>query len=332
MNVLELYSGIGGMHLALKESEVNGKVVAAIEINNAANEIYEYNFPNTKLLNLNIEGLTPNFIHKLGVDTILMSPPCQPFTRNGLQNDTRDPRTSSFLHLMKILPELKQITRLLVENVKGFEQSHARDVLIKTLQECGFSYQEFIISPHQFGIPNSRHRYYCLAKKHPETFSFEIGQIMDNLPQAQQNKECFPISNILEYKVDDEYLLSENLLLKHLGVLDICYLNSRRSCCFTKAYGRYVHGTGSVFTNKTVHEVKEISEKIDTLRIDDCDRFNLLKSLNLRFFTPKEICRLMCFPESYNFPNNITNRKKYMLLGNSINVKVVSELIKLLYN
>ncbi|CAH2039407.1 unnamed protein product, partial [Iphiclides podalirius] len=45
--VLELYSGIGGMHIALKESRINGEVVAAVDINTIANEVYCHNFPAT---------------------------------------------------------------------------------------------------------------------------------------------------------------------------------------------------------------------------------------------------------------------------------------------
>lgn len=56
---------------------------------------------------------------------------------------------------------------------------------------------------------------------------------------------------------------------------------------------------------------------------------HLAQSLGLRFFTPIEISRIMCFPKSFSFPDHLSNRQKYMVLGNSINVKVVSELIKL---
>ncbi|XP_018570084.1 tRNA (cytosine(38)-C(5))-methyltransferase [Anoplophora glabripennis] len=177
MNVLELYSGIGGMHLSLNDSGIKGKIIASIEINNIANDVYKHNFPDTKLLNLNIEGISSDRINNMDVDTILMSPPCQPFTRNGLQNDMKDPRTASFLHILKILPNLKNITKILIENVKGFEKSDTRNILIETLKRSKFSYQEFILSPHQVGIPNSRHRYYCVAKKHQELLSFQVDEI-----------------------------------------------------------------------------------------------------------------------------------------------------------
>ncbi|CAG9865199.1 unnamed protein product [Phyllotreta striolata] len=326
MKVLELYSGIGGMHLALKESDLEYNVVASIEINNAANEIYKLNFPNTPLYNLNIEGLTPEFVNKLNPDTILMSPPCQPFTRNGLQNDVKDPRTASFIHVLKLLEHVN-VERILIENVKGFEKSEMREILVDTLKKNGFEYQEFILSPHQIGVPNSRHRYYCIAKKQPG-FSFEAGPLKVDFIKSP-TKECFSIGSILEENVDKQYFLSDKILSKYYGVLDISYKQSTRSCCFTKAYSRFIEGTGSVVTDKNENEVVEVFEKLKTLD-SDATKLELLRSLNLRFFTPKEVCRLMSFPDDFVFPASISNRKKYMVLGNSINVKVVSELIKTL--
>lgn len=44
MLALEFYSGIGGMHYALKRSNPGAKVVAAFEINNLANDVYQHNF------------------------------------------------------------------------------------------------------------------------------------------------------------------------------------------------------------------------------------------------------------------------------------------------
>lgn len=63
---------------------------------------------------------------------------------------------------------------------------------------------------------------------------------------------------------------------------------------------------------------------------NDEDYIKIARSLQLRFFTPTEIAKLMCFPKYFSFPSHITKKQKYMVLGNSINVKVVSYLIKLL--
>lgn len=57
---------------------------------------------------------------------------------------------------------------------------------------------------------------------------------------------------------------------------------------------------------------------------------DILNKLELRYFTPREVSRLMAFPDSFNFPAEISRKQQYRLLGNSINVKVVSHLIKYL--
>lgn len=124
--------------------------------------------------------------------------------------------------------------------------------------------------------------------------------------------------------------MPDKILLKHLNILDICHSNSRNSCCFTKAYGRYIEGTGSVFTEESEYFLKEIFDQLSKLDSKDEEYLLLARKLRLRFFTPTEVSRLMNFPKSFTFPENVTNKQKYMLLGNSINVKVVAELIKLL--
>ena len=57
--VLELFSGIGGMHFALREAGVpNAEVAAALDINDVANKVYKHNFPQTNHVAGNICGLT----------------------------------------------------------------------------------------------------------------------------------------------------------------------------------------------------------------------------------------------------------------------------------
>lgn len=57
---------------------------------------------------------------------------------------------------------------------------------------------------------------------------------------------------------------------------------------------------------------------------------NILRKLQLRYFTPKEVANLLCFPPQLDFPSGLSKIQKYRVLGNSLNVHVVSELIKLM--
>ena len=66
IRVLELFSGIGGMHSAMdianKYLPFKLKVIGAIDINTVANEVYSHNFPESPCLQKNITGLTPEYL------------------------------------------------------------------------------------------------------------------------------------------------------------------------------------------------------------------------------------------------------------------------------
>jgi tRNA (cytosine38-C5)-methyltransferase len=49
--------------------------------------VYRHNFPDVNHSSGNICGLKPEVLTKKGIEAIFMSPPCQPFTRQGLQKD-----------------------------------------------------------------------------------------------------------------------------------------------------------------------------------------------------------------------------------------------------
>ncbi|KAF9564972.1 CorA metal ion transporter [Mortierella alpina] len=171
--ILEFYSGIGGMHYAFNESGHLGNVLQAFDINTTANEVYAHNHGKRHLSQRNIEAVKMEFYDKYKADVWLMSPPCQPYTRTGNQEGSKDTRAKSFLYLMSILPKMQHPPNyLLLENVKGFEESDSRDLLVDCLTTAGYEFQELLITPLQIGIPNSRMRYYCLARKTNNVGSF----------------------------------------------------------------------------------------------------------------------------------------------------------------
>jgi tRNA (cytosine38-C5)-methyltransferase len=346
LRVLELFSGIGGMHCALDLIDLNYEIIAAIDINPTANLVYSSNFPNVQILNRSIETIPLNQWEKWHADTWLMSPPCQPFTRQGKQEDLNDHRTDGFVYLMKtILSQLKFKPKyILLENVSGFEYSQAHQLLLETLQLNNYSYQQYLLSPIQFGIPNSRLRYYLIAKHHEnsiDVYSSSIQTRISNFERLYKKlREQFPSKNLSfeenpfqnndeitdqcshssEILIDSNQLmlindflisnenpkfeLDEKQLKRALQVCDIITCYAKRSFCFTKSYGKYFEGTGSLFRTLSNH---------------------------IRYFTPKEIANLHCFPLNYHFPEQITIRQAYSLLGNSLNVFVIGVLFENLF-
>ncbi|XP_065211709.1 tRNA (cytosine(38)-C(5))-methyltransferase [Planococcus citri] len=350
MKVLELYSGIGGMHYALKGSTIGNQseVIMAVEMNTACNEVYQHNFPKTMVVNRNVCSLSATEINKLGPNMILMSPPCQPFTRQGKQKDLEDNRNISLLQFIELLPNLVSLTYILLENVKGFEESETRKKLVAALRKAKFTYKEFLLNPRQFAICNSRLRYYLLAKRTSRTYEDAPNDVILDVPKEYENdlkmrlNSHVPskIEEILQYKNTcaewDSFLVTSKNVNKYYSAVDIITAEDENSCCFTGGYTRYLKGTGSLLTKLTKNELVQFQLKFcndDVYRDRENSENNTLdffKLLHLRYFTQKEVARLMTFPEQFSFPSHITEKQKYKMLSNSINVHVVSFLISYL--
>uniref|UniRef100_A0A674NYF5 tRNA (cytosine(38)-C(5))-methyltransferase n=1 Tax=Takifugu rubripes TaxID=31033 RepID=A0A674NYF5_TAKRU len=318
MRVLELYSGIGGMHYALIESNLSYQVVAAVDINTTANQVYTHNFPNTALLNKTIEGITLEEFNKLSFDMILMSPPCQPFTRIGLQRDLDDPRTKSFLHIVDLLPRLsKAPLYILLENVKGFEKSAISAPSTGPAEDAP-------PAPHICPPQDKSHTCPCSTQL-KATLEVQKKQIQNSDLSVQQ------IQAFLEPQEDvhePQHLLPPKTLLRYAQLLDIVRPSCRRSVCFTKGYRKYVEGTGSVLQCCLDTSVEDVFPSLD--QCSEEEKVQKLLDLKLRYFTPREVANLMGFPQSFTFPESVSTKQQYRLLGNSLNVVVVAKLLQLL--
>ncbi|XLR67865.1 hypothetical protein HN51_014912 [Arachis hypogaea] len=340
-----------------KKKRVKAQVVEAFEINDRANDVYEHTFGHRPYQG-NIQCLTAADLDGYGADAWLLSPPCQPYTRQGLQKDTGDARAFSFLQILELMPFLlKPPSLLFVENVVGFETSDTHAKLIEILDRTNFVTQEFILSPLQFGIPYSRPRYFCLAKRKPYSFvneiwnrqliqsprpyeHFDTAFIEDDLSQEDRHKllqSCQSIESFLELKNpsnnieaeyatlgkgDDnvcdslqQYYVPLSLVERWGSAMDVVYPDSKRCCCFTKCDYRYVKGTGSLLATVQPKKRDEAS----------------LKEQCLRYFTPREVANIHSFPEDFKFPDYISLKQRYALLGNSLSIAVVAPLLQYLF-
>jgi tRNA (cytosine38-C5)-methyltransferase len=83
----------------------------------------------------------------------------------GKKLDDKDNRAKGLLNLIKMIRILPSPpSYILMENVKNFEESKSRDLLIAALAERGYEWDEWLLTPTQFGIPNERKRYYLTAR------------------------------------------------------------------------------------------------------------------------------------------------------------------------
>lgn len=197
VRALEFYSGVGGLRYALEAMEDRkGEVVAAFDINDMANDVYQHNFGD-RPQQRNIAALTAQELDRWEADLWMMSPPCQPYTRNGLKKDAFDGRAESFLELLQQLPRMNHPpTSILVENVVGFETSRTREMLVDMLESEGYAIEEYILSPIDLGIPYTRPRYFLVASNSSSfsaACSEDTGKVRRQPPRGWENvvEKCF---------------------------------------------------------------------------------------------------------------------------------------------
>jgi len=295
-------------------------VIAAIDINNNANDVYHHNFPVVKPLSKNLDTITPKMIDSWNTDIWTMSPPCQPYTRQGAQKGGKDNRAASFFSLIGMLPKLvKPPQYIFIENVKGFEESDSHEFMMNQLKEMGYFVSEFMLSPTQIRTPNQRLRYYLTARRTPFPLQPEAG-IMYTIPGhadclSTERPDCHELKNYLETVEENSKYFVPAETVKRYGLLyDLVNEDSRRTNCFTKNYGQFVEGTGSVLQTIKGEGSRSNGEG--------------MVAMGIRWLTPKEIANLMGFPPHFDFPPGLGLKSMYRLLGNSLNVTVVSELFK----
>eukprot|EP01062_Namystynia_karyoxenos_P010693 TRINITY_DN13802_c1_g1_i1.p1 TRINITY_DN13802_c1_g1~~TRINITY_DN13802_c1_g1_i1.p1 ORF type:complete len:456 (+),score=102.34 TRINITY_DN13802_c1_g1_i1:72-1370(+) len=362
VTAVDFFAGIGGNHYALCQAcdslGLRCRVVAAVEVNDLATLAYGYNFPSTKVLRTSVEGLQPADLERLGAAAWLMSPPCQPFTRQGKGGDWNDPRTRPLFHLLLLLRQMSPERRprmLFVENVRNFESSHTRWALLRALSDLRYSVRERLLSPVQLGVPNSRLRYYLTAWLPPSGEPSPSSTILTELPastpagdpptlaeflaRAQRERPPLWIPDSGSEAEAALRLTVDQLRRPQTKVIDVVLPSSKRCCCFTKGYHQYYEGTGSLLCCAHGFDTAAVRAAFARQAAGDADA---LLPLRLRYFSPREVAQLLCLPcvaedgppaqgeareRRFVFHPKLTARQRYRLLGNSVCVRAVSEVL-----
>jgi DNA (cytosine-5)-methyltransferase 1 len=166
MKFIDLFSGLGGFHVALKD--LGHECVFASEIDKNLRDLYKQNFPN----------VNPRFVvgdlHSYNIDNIPTHDilcagfPCQPFSQAGKRQGLKDPHDGN--HFSKIMEIVEKYNPkyVLLENVRNL-YSHDNYRTWKHIEgRLKKNYKGFdseILSPHDFGIPQHRKRIYIVGKK-----------------------------------------------------------------------------------------------------------------------------------------------------------------------
>ena len=166
---IDLFCGIGGFRLAMQDCDV--ECVFSSDNDKFAQETYIANFgevPAGDIKKIAAKDIPP-------FDILAAGFPCQPFSyageKQGFEDETRG---TLFFDICRILDYHKP-PMVFLENVKGLKshkEGETLSVILNNLRELGYYPHWDILSSLDFGLPQKRERWYCVAFREDVDFKF----------------------------------------------------------------------------------------------------------------------------------------------------------------
>ncbi|MDD5041704.1 MAG: DNA cytosine methyltransferase [Candidatus Peribacteraceae bacterium] len=162
-----LFSGAGGLDIGLELAGFD--VVVALDFDHDSCETLRKNFPNTAVLEGDIQDIPTSSILEAGklkegeLDLLAGGPPCQPFSKSAFWNGSKgidDPRAVTLKEYVRVLSET-QPKAFLLENVFGLaykNNSEAMDFLLDGFEELGYHAHYKVLNTANYGVPQTRER------------------------------------------------------------------------------------------------------------------------------------------------------------------------------
>ncbi len=163
-NVIDLFSGAGGMSLGFKDAGFTN--IFSVDIEPSFCETYKYNFPKHNLIQKDIVTLSDEeiiFLTKgLTIDAIIGGPPCQGFSIAGnigrlFIDDPRNLLFKQFARVVKIVKPkffvMENVARLYTHN-KG----KTRTEIIDLFKSIGYNVKCEVLNTMNYSVPQNRSR------------------------------------------------------------------------------------------------------------------------------------------------------------------------------
>ena len=168
---IDLFAGIGGFRMAAQN--LGGTCVFSSEWDPQAQKTYFANYGEVPFGDITAEQ-TKSFIPN-GFDMLCAGFPCQPFSYAGEKKGFEDKtRGTLFFDICKILEKLRP-PMVFLENVKGLvshEKGKTLETILSSLRNLGYFPHWKVLSSLDFGLPQKRERWYCVAFREDIPFEF----------------------------------------------------------------------------------------------------------------------------------------------------------------
>jgi DNA (cytosine-5)-methyltransferase 1 len=325
---IDLCAGLGGFRIGL---ERNGyQCVYASDNNKHAAQVYEANFGHSSygdVTNIDPTQL-PDF------DILCAGFPCQPFSRAGFLKGFEDTRGTLFFDICRILEE-KKPKAIFLENVRNLathDGGRTLEVIIRSLEDLGYSVSTRVMNALDFGVPQSRERILIVGSLHGEPFDFDKVITKERITMKavleQQPDEHFEWLTEPEFTLLDEVHVSTK---KSSGLRFVGYRNKafrNNGAIQDNAHHSRTHRQPNrIYHDSGTHSTLSAGEKsgryfIQTQREDG--------SYGVRKLTLLEGLRMFGYPDDYQLVGPVG--EQWARIGNSICVPMVQAVMSEISN
>lgn len=352
MNVLDLFSGCGGMSKGFELAGFN--INFAIEKDAAAAETYKYNHKNVKVINEDITSLKNPLEFANNIDGIIGGPPCQGFSLSG-RRDKNDPRNSLFMDFVRFVKEIKP-SFFIMENVPGILSMHTKkgekvkDLILDEFESVNYNVTYFKLNAAEYGVPQSRVRVFFIGIRKDLPFfkvklkpkqrlkkenQITIDQAIMDLPQikAKQGKEKAkynqePITDYQKWARGDCNILYNHVAMRHTDRIIERFKSIKQGQSLKDVSQEHMQrkrGEPNKISGKTFSQnnMRPYGNK-PSPTIAASFQGNFIHPHLNRNYTAREAARLQSFPDNYVFLGKRTtmswekNLSQYQQIGNAV--------------
>ncbi|MCK2000736.1 DNA (cytosine-5-)-methyltransferase [[Brevibacterium] frigoritolerans] len=265
-------------------------------------ETFRNNFPNTLMYWGDVRSVHPSYIPK--ADIVIVSPPCVEYS--GLGTKMKGLVEHFAFHIARIIVETGAFA-LFFENVPAYFKSKTFEKLKSMLLPAFPEWHLQVIDSYELGAIETRKRGYAVAFR--EQTDFEFPEI-PNIPQSKRKKVKDFINDVIEEEwsaikgtVMETFLTTHKEKFAHTGFTTennkmLVDVTDNKVSCFVKGYMKR-----QSVCSYLKHPDKELEK--------------------WRLFKPEEVMKMMNYPDWFRFPEEMSNTRKYEVLGNSVNVRPV---------
>ena len=338
INVIDLFSGIGGFSLGLQKAgfEIWEHYYSEIEKNAIAN--YKFNFKNAKYIG-SVTDVRGGEFGRGEIDVITFGSPCQDFSLSGKRAGLDGEQSSLIREAIRLVREIRPSV-FIWENVKGvFSSNFGADfaAILQAFADIGGYRLEWQLLNTRWFLPQNRERIYLVGHLagRSEWGVFPIGEDDGNVVGAKrrtQSEVCTTLRANGTIGRDDTY---------------VCQLNGSKESNGKQPYqqNRVYDVEGSspalschkadlmIYQRPRGNNKGGLLVECPTISANSFQENNFVG--NIRRLTEIECERLQGFPDDWTRWGNyngevkeIARTNRYKMIGNSVTVDVVATVAK----